>query len=446
MRDKLNNKMGSYSTSFLKMQVNTQENLADLQKISESTQATYLHEYIHFLQDITTIYGLMNISTVVDYMRLVNQTILPNGQKEFEVPFEPKSLGNDNVKANWEFKEIYLGGGKGINDVQKILKICKDIKAVKTNHGNKNVEFLVVEFEDSKKKSYKYIIEAYCLCESMAYAIEQFIYPNVLPPAAKMPYESVKNICDFLYPNLNSDPLNIIALCDACLMHFNPGLILYDTLEEMIKQKFSPKTPEEIYEFVYKNFTFNYNGHTTINQLLISLGAEAIHQLSGYFTTKMFHENRHWVNYIISSSIDIRMKFPYFILELVRGGKIKDNSSFIYLLHKLGSPLVVNDLNQLTFTPPTKTSFNIIPEYLWVINQSYKIFNGNKVKAGTYKCEMIQWCQDSCKNNSVDDITDERCRYAPWERANDKDPNPCPFGRIWKTWGMKDVIPKNKKE
>jgi len=438
--------MGLYSTSFLKMHVHTEEDLTDLKKVSELTEATYLHEYIHFLQDITTTYGFMNISTVVDYIRLVNQTAVTKGQKEFEVPFQPKSSDNNNVKANWELKEIYLGGGRGINDVRIILKICKCIKIVESNTGNKSVEYLVIEFEDSYKKLYKYTIGAYCISESMAYTIEQFIYPGVLPPANRMPYESVKIICDFLYPDFGNDPLNIIALCDACLMFFNPGPMLYDTLQEMIKQKFSPKIPEDIYEFVYENAKFNFNGHTTINQLLISSGAEAIYQLSGYFTTEMFLENRHWVNYIVSTGMNIRMEAPTFILDFVRNGKIKKNFLFAGLLHKLGSPFVVNDLFQLTFTPPTGTNFNIAPEYFWVINQNYKIFKGGKVTAGTYKCEMIKWCQDSCKNHKVDDRTDERCRNAPWERANDADPNFCAFGKVWKTWGMKDEIPKSKIE
>lgn len=436
--------MGLYNTAFLKMHVHTEEDLTDLNNITEITEATYLHEYIHFLQDITTTYGFMNISTVVDYMRLVNQTAISDGQNEFEVPFEVKSSPNNNVRPNWEFKEIYLGGGNGMNDIHTILNVCKCNKIVKSNAGDKSVEYLVLEFEDTLKKKFKYTVGAYCISENMAYSIEQIIYPNVLPPANKMPYESVKIICDFLLPDFSKDPLNIVALCDACLMFFNPGPILYDTLQEMLAQQFIPKTPEEVYEIVYRNVKFNFNGHTTSNQLLLSFGAEAIYQLSGYFTTEMFLENRHWVNYVISSSMNIRMELPTFILDFVRCGKIKTNTLFAHFLHKLGSPLVVNDLFQLTFAPPTGTNFNFAPEYFWVVNQNYKIFTANKVIERTYKCEMIQWCQDSCKHHGVNDITDERCRNAPWERANDVDPNPCPFGRVWKTWGLKNETPINK--
>lgn len=443
MRDERYNQMGFYNTAFLKMHVHTEEDLTDLNNISEMTEATYLHEFIHFLQDITTTYGFMNISTVVDYMRLVNATAISEEKNEFVVPFEPESSTDNNVKANWALKKIYLGGGKSLNDVATIVNVCKCNKVIETNLGTKSAEYLVVEFEDSRKNNYKYPVGAHCICESMAYTIEKLIYPGVLPRAPKMPYESVNIICDFLVPGFSDNLLNIVALCDVCLMFFNPGPVLYDTLQAMAMQKFTPHTPESIYDFVNENMKFNFHGHTTVNQLLTSLGAEAIYQLSGYFTTAMFLENRHLVNYVISSGMNIRMEIPTFILDLVRGGKIKGNKLFAQLLHKIGSPFVVNDLFQLTFAPPTGTNLDIAPEYFWVINQNYKIFNAEKVIKGTWKCEMIRWCQESCIQSGVDDITDERCRNSPWERANDTDPNPCPFGRVWKTWGMKNKIPVN---
>lgn len=49
------NSAGKYSPTFFKIQLCTEDNIEDLfeKGISERGEASLLHEYIHFLQDIT---------------------------------------------------------------------------------------------------------------------------------------------------------------------------------------------------------------------------------------------------------------------------------------------------------------------------------------------------------------------------------------------------------
>ena len=430
------------------MNVGTTEDLQNLQNISIQTEATYLHEYIHYLQDISSTYGLMNICSIVDYVKHVNrEALINNNNPEIEVPFQPLNSTDNDVKANWELKTIYLGGGKGLNDVAQINSICKCVEPVISSKGQLDVEKIVIDFTDSIGHPYKYIVGAYCVSESMAYAIENLLYPEILPKPAKMPYESVTIMSNYLLPGFSNDPLNIIALCDSCMLLFNPGVFVFDTLTEMARVGFMPNIPEAVYDFVYSNIKFIFNGHETIQQLLISNAAEAISQLGDYFTTSLFNDNRSWINYVITSAIDLRIRNRYFILNVVRKGSILtdgnvNNKLFASLLHKLGSPLVVNDDSDTTFIQPTDTPFDVRPEYMWVLNQIYTIYK-SKLDHDTYKCEMIDWCNQSAKINNLDEFTDERCRYAPWERSKDSDPNPCSFGRVWKTWGLQNKFPKS---
>ncbi|HLP13821.1 MAG TPA: hypothetical protein VK177_17945 [Flavobacteriales bacterium] len=444
MREELHSNLGFYNSAFIKMHVKTTEDLQDFGNISIETEATYFHEFIHFLQDITTTYGLMNISNIVDYIKYSNDFIINDGKPDFTVPIEPTASLDHDVKANWELKKIYLGGGEGKNDIAQVNSICKCATKVVTKAGNVTPEKLVLDYNDSLGRNYKYSIGAYCICESMAYAMEQCLYPDVLIKPNKLPYESIKIICDELLPGLSADPLNIIALCDVSLMSFNPGAFLYDTLLSIAKIGI-PNVPEDIYRHAYSNVTFNYQGHTTFQQLLISQGALAINQLGDYFTTIHFKENKSWINYTISSGIDLRLTRPFFMLDIARNGKILDgkkinNTFFNGILYKLGSPLTVNDSFEITLFPPQAYSYDTLPEYFWVINQVYKIYS-NKLNQGTYKCEMIEWCNKSCQEIEVEEWTDERCRNAPWERSKDPDPNPCTFGRLWKTWGLMDEYP-----
>jgi hypothetical protein len=447
MREELNSKLGFYNSAFLKMHIHSTEDLQKLEIVSIQTEATYLHEYIHFLQDISSTYGLMNICSIVDYIKLTNNNTLSKKLDEVKVPFEPEVIEENDVKANWQLKRIYLGGGIGLNDVNLINSIYKCIEPVSSNKGQINVEKVIVDFSDSQGNSYKYTIGAYCVSESMAYEIEQILYPAVLPKPAKMPYESIRIMCDYLMPGFSETPLNIIALCDSCMMLFNPGVFVFDTLCEMVRVGFIPQSPESVYHFVYSNVSFNHYGHSTVQQLLISTAASSIGQLSDYFTTPLFKYNREWINYEITSAVDLRISNPFFILDIVRGGSILSNDKvnnkfFVNLLHKLGSPIVVNDEGDMTFIQPTPTSYETRSEYFWVFDQIYKMYQKG-ITHDTYKCEMIDYCNLRAKLNGVEEYTDENCRYSPWLRAKADDPNPCLFGQVWKTWGLENVIVKS---
>lgn len=326
--------------------------------------------------------------------------------------------------------------------------MCKCAIPIISNQGQINVEKVVIDFDDSLGHNYKYSIGAYCVSENMAYAIENYLYPNILPTPSKMPYESVKIMCDYLLPGFSNDPLNIIALCDSCMLLFNPGVFIFDTLQLMANISFIPQRPEDIYDFVYSNIKFNKNGHTTIQQLFISTAAEAISQLGDYYTTPLFKDNRTWINYVITSAVDLRIRDPYFFLNIVRNGTLFDNSQvkntfFVRLLHKLGSPIVINDNSEITFIPPSSAYLEIRPEYFWVFDQIYNIFKEG-IEQDIYKCEMIDYCNLRAMENKIGEYTNEQCRYDPWSRSTDADPNPCLFGQVWKTWGLENEIPKSK--
>jgi hypothetical protein len=273
----------------------------------------------------------------------------------------------------------------------------------------------------------------------MAYGIESYIYPSVLPKPNKLPYESAKIISDFIYPSFSANPLNLIALCDASLMLFNSGVFFYDLLYEMKRIGFSPSNPSDVYDFAYSNTPpFKFNGLTNIRDVIKKQAEDAISQLSGYFTTELFKDNNVWINHVINTGLQLRLQQPYFIITLIEDLSSKSNKAFSQLLFLVGSPLVVNDKQEMSMTLPTKI-FNIelYPEYLFVINQIYSLYRDG-INNDTLPCKMIQWCRNSATRLNLPDHVNYLCQTEPWRRALDPDPNPCPFGRVWKTWELKD--------
>ncbi len=108
MREKLNTTLGFYRPTFFKMQVNHTDNLENLNVLSDIPSAIYLHEYIHFLQDISTTYGYTNISRVVDYMKYVNESARNGTTRTFSVPVTPRPSPYNEVFLTLNFRKNTL--------------------------------------------------------------------------------------------------------------------------------------------------------------------------------------------------------------------------------------------------------------------------------------------------------------------------------------------------
>jgi len=213
MREQLFTTLGFYRPSFFKMQVNSTDNLENLSLLSDITSAIYLHEYIHFLQDISTTFGFMNISTVVDYIKYVNQSAINGTSRTFKVPVNPKPSANDEVYFNLNLKKNYVGS---VNDIVNatITNINKTSTLVTLKNGNQNINTVTIDYTDKTGKLAYHQFGSHCIIESMAYLVENSIYPNLLPSAPDFPYRTAQKVVDFEYPILLQNPLNILALCD----------------------------------------------------------------------------------------------------------------------------------------------------------------------------------------------------------------------------------------
>lgn len=68
------------------MDVNTPDDLYYLghYPLDERTEAVFLHEYIHYLQDLTTVAGLARIETIVDQIKWICS--VARGQHKLKLP------------------------------------------------------------------------------------------------------------------------------------------------------------------------------------------------------------------------------------------------------------------------------------------------------------------------------------------------------------------------
>src|SRR5664280_2340035 len=98
---------GYYSPSFFKMGISVFERLDNVELLPDGPKSTFFHEYIHFLQDVSTTYGLMNACIVVTKMKFGNNHILRMSGNTFKVPIE---FSTDPItEINTKLQEVYIG-------------------------------------------------------------------------------------------------------------------------------------------------------------------------------------------------------------------------------------------------------------------------------------------------------------------------------------------------
>ena len=235
---------GEYYPAFFEMKLKIDGEL-DLNTCSDLDFALFFHEYIHFLQDITTSYGLTRCYSYGEYVNSVVNDITSKPQGSIHVPY----LYEDN-RDNIMLGDYLTSVTQGDSSEDSYVDMLKNV----------NVEWDTIDglpYEHEHLKSLKMplltadgdvmlAIGATCLNESVAYIIQRLITVDNghLPD---YPYSAAEIIANKIYPAFGKNVLNVLALADCCLMFSNPGEIFYMMLLQMRDKHYVPAKPHDIY-------------------------------------------------------------------------------------------------------------------------------------------------------------------------------------------------------
>jgi hypothetical protein len=428
---------GLYRPTFFNMEIGHEADMGNLENLPDEPSAIYLHEYVHFLQDITTTYGLSNIAAVVDFIKYANGIILKRDIDTFCPPIKPTPSAHNTVSFNQKLKPKYIGNQEPIR-FANIAKVTKQKETVTLQNGNVEVEKIILDYIDNRGNLAYYQFGAHCILESMAYLVENSVYPDLVQRPPDFPYKAAQKVVENEYPSFGENLLNVLALCDVSLGVFNPGEFFYTMLQKMRDENYLPIRPEEIYGYCASKVSFQFSDATNLNQLFLILSNMAREGLQDYFTTPNLSGAKRWVGYTIAAAFNIRLTNPFFILNIAQSGKIQSNVPFIGILNELGTPMVTNLRDELTFYSPIEKENDIRPEFLWAINQIYELVRKPLVNT-PQKCKMKKWCKASCHEQNQPDFTNAHCDDSPWLRVNDE--RLCAFATMWKTWGLEGYTP-----
>jgi len=414
--------LGYYLPSFFYIEIETDHPFDDLNTLTDEDKSTLFHEYTHFLQDITTTFGLTNIINTVNVQKAINEEILKEEHNtEFYVPVSIENYKDTDVydKLHDMFYGDFESEFSNYSIIEKIEFVENEIIE---EHEDK--QYVKVSFSTFEKKS-SFIFGGVQIMENMAFLVERNLFDHVNPPV--YPYRIVEKVIEYIYPELLVNDIIIITICDYSLMTPDPGKFLVEFINKLKELKINDI--DNIYE-VLKTYTFKSKNSEELSvfQLYEERYILALNSIKEYFTIEHFESIKKWLDSIFKDLSTFKLEnFNFWKDILSLDTKESRRSEFTKMTQKFGFPLISNGKGKVVFSHPKHYPDNLLA--LKAINEVSKVLNGSLEPCGMKVC---------CKN-SLTDITNNKCD-TPWLRGSE-DPL-CPFGQIIKMWGISTKLPK----
>lgn len=220
---------------------------------------TLIHEYIHYLQNISTPWGMYESMAI--YSDIL--TIFAQINKDDEVIKVPLAV-NRSPYSESRMKHISLNYGRrssmdGID--YHLLSFSKLPKIhIHVNYYDDKIDkpYVVIDFESKQVGMQSITLGAWILKESMASMIQRKFDPNPQSEVHDIPYRTIEIICENYFPNIASDINKMIVLCYAALFTMTPGYSFIDMAKWANTQK--DKTAKELFWDLFHDRKVIVNG------------------------------------------------------------------------------------------------------------------------------------------------------------------------------------------
>jgi hypothetical protein len=416
---------GKYIPSYFEIHIPTNSKLDSIATLPDDLQGIFFHEYLHYLQNIATTFGLNKTWQAFDRIRqIISKVQKTDG--EIIIP-----LSADLVEEERVFLEVMgdIAGSKdlNINTERTIITITAinevEKESLKKVKPDATVPFIQLLIENAEGKKAEYWLGETAISETMVYLAERKFYD--LPPARSFPYEAGYHVAKRIYPPATDHEI-LFALCDIALMHPYPGYAFYSLLMELKKEEFKFSTTEELYPFGYKLFArTGWDIWRTFRE-----SKEGIQKiLDIVYGHPAFEATKIWLQTIIELGYTTRMDKEYFMLAIFRD-KIGLGLELGKLKEQLGGPNCINNKHERFLSVPKTINdqiHNIHPSQLIIL---WQIHNYLLMGETNKKCRLTEICNSSEPKIRVDDT----CSSSPWEKSRQEEL--CPYGAAWLVYGF----------
>lgn len=333
-------KPSKYETNYLHMVIEG-EIVWPLISNTDMHYGKFIHEYVHYLQHITTLFGI-KLCENFNNIFILNTD---NCRKSDEIEI-PLSHSDVHIKDFLSQFEKIKGDDNCLYVISEIEIKPQDITDAKNSHSAVNIG--VYDFENGKALECGFKFGYTCVIETMAHLIQEMIFSEL--NHREVPYLSGIMIYKHYLQKekiLNQDKLIIITLCYCALFHDNPGVAYIHYLDFI--QEHPHLTCFEIYKELI-NSKIKYKGENlSIKNIFISFLEEYETKLEAALGCSLDYYHKVIENCKIFFAND---ENPF--LEMVLNGEIADKSKIeSVLLDNYGIPYIEAHNFHYTPNPPT---------------------------------------------------------------------------------------------
>lgn len=401
---------GFYKPSFFSLFINGRFN-EDYSLMSTIDLGTFVHEYIHYLQNITTTFGLRNSIFYFNYLFEVKKHIYENNL--LELPLEVNF--SDKIRRGQTIFSLCNGTNKFLNQHYDDIKIT--IRAQEKE--GIAIDSVIIELFLSGIKMQTIVFGNSCVKESMAFLYQQYFDSDVQPYL--IPYQAVELLCKVINPELLTDKRKIIALCTLALNSQNCGLALYELICK--SKEDNNLNGIELYKKYLPELTVkNANKPITVRGFLL----ESIDDFREY----------------LSASINADLKHFGLLLDNVKMSADKDFIPLIEVLYKEETSNIeklkllidfygiphIRTIDGYNFFPQETDKKQPAIEYVELIGQRIvldRLLGIDKEQIGEM-CSLHPQCE-----LSETELIDDNCYGTQWKRTQN-----CPFKIISDNWEL----------
>jgi hypothetical protein len=407
--------LGAYTPSIFLIKIETNDSIQYV--LNSDKQFIFLHEYIHYLQDISTAYGNSNFANYYNRLKYGVNKIYNTTEESVDLPLSLSD--NPKIEGVVESFPYIFGNTYKLNGIKGDALLKNNIVTIK----NVNIPYYYFETPDGI-----YIIGSRDIKESMAYSIQRGIYGETGNPPF-FPYKTVEYLISIIAPNIENTPLFISALCELSLNSSYPANMLINTLRRIADQKIEVKSIDDLCDIFVNDVTyFDHEGNkldsiVALNNYSFNL---AIEYATEIFNVPEFVKLQHWINISFNNARNYRESDPLFITR----GLLKKSPITYYLnelLSKIGCPTIMNNkLIPETIDHPHNTSqvvyFTAVKELMEIL------FEGKKA------CGLYSGCLSEFNDKNILYKPDENCYESPWIKT--KQDYLCPLAKLFHMWAI----------
>lgn len=433
--------IGEYIPAFFQMNLKVQD-IINLNTCSEKDFALFFHEYIHFLQDLTTSYGLTQCYYYGEYIQSAVNDIYKLPEGEFKIPI--RYYGSSHPVAIDEVLTVLTYGDwrEDVANLKNVKVSLEPFDNLPFEHEKiKRINTIAVEADGNMLLSFG----AYAIKENIAYILERTLTKD-FEPSKDYPYCSAERIVEAVYPEFGTNILNVLALCDCCLMFSNPAEVFYMVLHQLKEKQYIPNKPYDLYEHLKTAKIGLGDEISDPFKHFQTVAEEARSKFKSYFRVPdhpELHEAYYkWIDRLIDYSVKLRLEEPAFLVDMIYDGYARSNDTFARIVKNLGTPLIKN-IKQEYFSVRPNGLNGWSSEVMKTVSQIYELLHD-----GNTQCGLYPWCVGTDKENMNNPNfkplapSVEVCLRKPWERVLCEEL--CPFAMMWKNWNLSNYTPVKK--